>query len=249
MALRFHLGRGSYHDLDLAGAYRLIRQAVEEAPLSLGLEVEEIEQAEVIFPESWLKTFAPAWPITPAREYLQQRGVSKTLADELDLRWCALERRVAFPVRDWEGSLRGLHARAIEPDTEPKYRIMKWKDHKNMHVWLGESWADLTKPVVFVESVFDLARVYPLYRNVMAPLSATFSFRKAERVSRVMHAGMLFDADVAGSWARQRLREALPDSVLFDLIVPPPYKDPGDMPPKRLAEVLKEHLVLDDPLG
>ena len=127
----------------------------------------------------------PVADYAPAMDYLATRPVSPALAAALDLRADTAEGRVCFPVRDFQGVLRGLHGRAIAGGTSPRYRMYSQAGRNNPLIWLGEHWVDRTRPVVVVEGPFDLASVYRVYRNVASPL---FANPPAEKILRMADA-------------------------------------------------------------
>jgi DNA primase len=175
------------------------------------------------FAEDWLDTF----PRIAEHPYLTERGVPPDVAIDLDLRYDSTECRICFPVRDFHGTLRGLHGRRVIPGGL-KYRMYAYQGRTNSEVWLGESWVDFDEPYVIVESVFDLARVYEITRQVITPLTATFGRRKAERLNGTAEAYCLFDNDTAGDRAYSNLRKWTDIERLCKIPLPEGIKDPGE---------------------
>jgi DNA primase len=236
----------------LKDALQLCETSEDEGALSLGgPDLEETllgSEGAQTFPEWYLTSFQPAAEVPQARAYLKQREggpVPLGVANALDLRWDSFEKRVCFPVRDFDGYLCGLHGRATDPDTEPRYRVYKYKGLKRLDVWLGEHWVDPERPVVLVESVFDLARVYQVYRNVVTPLNATPNNDKIARIAGADLYLTLSDNDQAGKQFRERA-EKIPDATVKHIEVPVFHKDPGATPVNTLATILADHVTLDD---
>ena len=226
----------------------LIEQAVIEGALNFdGPSYEEImasRRGELHpFAEWWLDSFGPVDDAPAARAYLEERGVSPQLALDLDLRFDPRhgERRVCFPVRDFSGTLVGVHGRAILPEIEPRYRMYLHAKKNNPICWLGESWVDLNKPIVVVEGPFDLASVRRVYANVVSPLSASLSKFKLKRMADALEWVTLFDRGTGGDKGRQKISEVLGDDHVIHHFLPPAHrKDPGEMSEDELMELLSE---------
>ncbi len=238
--------RRQTHDLNLGEAMRLVQADIADTPLSLeGEHVPTDKFKPVVFSEEWLDSFPPVRFNELAVNYLLKRDIPYKVWRKLDLRWHPDEQRVCFPIRDWSGHLRGLHGRSIY-DVDPRYRMLTWHGHLNPNVWLGEDWVSLDKTVVFAESVFDLVRVYQIYRNVMSPLTASVGRKKAHRVSPVLDVITLFDNDEAGTMARAKISKELKDSAIQHLIPPAGAKDAGDMTVAEMSDFLSPYVELDE---
>ncbi len=240
--------RGQVHSIDIKGAMQMIVE-VEEGAEDLAIDEWKTGpkvEPDRAFDEDWLDRLEPAYRNGMVHPYLEGRGVPYSVAAAWDLRYMVGEERVCFPVRNWVGDLVGLHGRAVLPGADLPYRVIKYRGMKNLQAWLGEDKVDVGKPVVFAESVFDLARVYQVYRNVMCPLSASLGQVKILRVSRCLEGIVTyFDADQAGDIARRKIGQVLHDRPLTHVV--PSGQDPGEMSPQQVAKQL-EGLVDLDPL-
>lgn len=215
---------------------------------------------DCIFPEDWLAQFELAYCAKPTEghnsgvvhPYLEGRKVPYLVAKELDLRFDAVKQRVCFPIRDYKGQLRGFHGRSIWPHVELRYLAYGYSEtglpqdeKRNPQIWLGEHWVDSERPVVLTESVFDLARVYQVYRNVMCPLYATPPKSKVERLKGVKTFVTLFDNDKAGKIGRAKIASFLPNSGFIHVDLPEGVKDAGELDPKAMESLLGTYLDLD----
>lgn len=198
-----------------------------------------------VFPESWLLSFPPWHTVADARAYLAGRGVSLQAADMLQLRVDTAQRRVCFPVRDFKGRLRGLHGRAIDAGTTPRYRMYTWHGRNSPLIWLGENWVDLERPIVVVEGPFDLLSVYRCYRNVVSPLFVNPSTAKMRRMADALEWLTLFDRGKAGDLGRARVSRKLPGQIVRHARPPGHRKDPGEMTTEEIGELLQDHVQLD----
>ena len=90
-----------------------------------------------------------------------------------------------------------------------------------------------------VESVFDAAAVYGVYKNVCAPMTALVSKEKADRLKAATELVLFFDADKAGNAGRRKIRNFFQKSYIQDIYPTGGAKDPGEMRRSELIEVLK----------
>lgn len=229
---------------------------IEEAEQSMEFDFDSPDIEEMLFgkkakphyfPEWWLDSFPDAWTIKKARSYLQERNVPWSVVKALDLRCDTKEERICFPVRDFKGNLVGLHGRAINEGVEPRYRMYTYAGKNNPIHWLGESWVDLTKPILVVEGPFDLASAYRVYRNVVSPLFANPSIEKLHRMADALEWITFFDRGKGGDAGRSRITRYLGDDHVLHHIVPPEgRKDPGECSVEEIAKKLEGISQLDD---
>jgi hypothetical protein len=197
------------------------------------------------FPDWWLEGFPDGTGVGWAREYLKMRGMTKSVAAKMDVRCDPSEQRVCFPVRDFQGVLRGLHGRALDPGVEPRYRMYPQAKRTNPVVWLGEHWVDTEKPIVVVEGPFDLASVLRVYPNAVSPLFANPGAVKVKRMSDALEWVTLLDRGAGGDTGREKINKALgKDHVLKHLHPPTGRKDPGEMSKEELVELLSPHVPI-----
>lgn len=240
-----HLGADP-QKYDFGTLTRLV-ELEESQPISLDIKdfgTKPDDGVVTPWPEGYLQNMPPVHQVPQAMEYLKSRGVYGCTASLLDLRW-SISRMVCFPIRDFSGNLTGLRGRRVSPqDGESKYYVYRYNQHSNSDVWLGEHWLDFDKPVLLVESVFDLAAVFPVYSNVAAPMTATFNTRKAHRLlDNCRDVVTLFDADTAGDRARAKIAGTVGGGVLLRQLCPPEgYKDPGAMPLDEIRDLLLDVL-------
>lgn len=246
--LAHHGAKAPRYDLKTA-----MELAVADGDRPIAFAVKEWgEEAEaepyVTFPELWLATFMSALQSPRAMKYLYKRRLSDELIERLDLRYDTSLDTVCFPIRDFHGTLCGLRGRRIAPSGEqPRYHMYGNHDkQRNNSVWYGEAWLDFDQPLLIVESVFDLASVLPLYDNVCAPLSVSFSEAKAKRLKQAVEIVTLFDADKGGDKARSRIGAYLPAARLTH-VIPPDGTDPGDLTEIELRGLLTGWLKLKKP--
>lgn len=230
--------------------------AIKDYDAPIGQE-EDDGNNDTVFSEDWLCSFPPARKVKVAREYLASRGVDPYTVHDLDLRWDPKRATVCFPIRDIYGRLCGLRGRRVAPqEGQPSYHMYKTKDgpdgRYNRLVWLGENRVDWDKPVLMVESVFDYAACFPLYENVVAPLTVGMGPRKVKRMASALDIVTLFDLGAGGNKARQLIDKYLPSNYRRHLLPFGPHrykpgedaKDPGEMRQPELYALLASHLPL-----
>lgn len=237
-------------DLDRKALHELLNQIEETFELDLDYpDIEQLlfgkTQAPYVFPSWWLDSFPSYAQIAEAKTYLQEREVSAQIAKFLDLRSDTQQHRVCFPVRNFAHELMGLHGRAIYKETEPRYRMYTQKGHNNPLVWLGESWVDLSKPIVVVEGPFDVAAVLRVYPNVVSPLFANPSSEKLSRMADALEWVTLLDRGKAGDLGRNKISHVLSkDHVVEHLFMPEGRKDPGECSVEELKELFDKSSLL-----
>ena len=215
---------------------------------------------DVRFPEAFLEQFPSAMRIKRAYAYATSRGLSDETIRFLDLRYDLRNDAVGFPIRDWKGVLRQFRVRRLDPDMDQSpYHVHVGSAHRyHKTVWFGENWIDTDLPVVMCESVFDVAAVIPVYRNVCAPMSASLSRAKVRRMRKCEEIVLFFDDDgkaKAGDTAREKIRRGLSQARITDAAIrgrnrfdrSRKAKDPGEMFPKlihkSLSRVLPKRLL------
>ncbi len=155
------------------------------------------------------------------------------------MRWDAFRKRICFPVRDDQGRLRGLHGRDATGENSLPYLMYPHEHQTNPHIWLGEHYCDPEKTVVIAESVFDLARVYEHYTNVISPLTASLSKAKIDRLAGISAIVTLFDEDKAGMRARDKLTKYLSKVELLH-VSPCEAEDAADLTSEEMRALLEE---------
>jgi hypothetical protein len=223
----------------LGEAWKLIE--IEEAQ-KINLTVKEwgekeaVEEEKVIH-EGWLAQFQKAWPVPMAREYLEGRHVSQEITEALDVRWDKSMRTVCFPIRNRMGELVSLRGRRVDPkSTAPPYNVYTPMGDSPHQSWMGEQHVDFDKPILLVESVFDVASVLRVYRNVMAPLSVGINQERIKRLAKASEIVTLFDRGVGGDKARQIVQYHMGTALVTHII--PEAKDPGEMTEEMLRNQL-----------
>lgn len=207
-----HLGVDNDPTLNLPGALELLADEEEGALLEIP-DWEEGKQGPpetVVWPESVLKGYVNAWDVELAKQYLLTRGVAQEGALDWQLIWDGDDKRVVFPIRDWDGNLTGCHGRSVVPGAKLRYLSYGHKGQRNMLVWFGEHAVDPEKPVILTESVFDLLRLVNVYPNVLAALSAGLSKFKVDRVGGFPEYLSWFDYGKGGEVSRNALDKYLP---------------------------------------
>jgi 5S rRNA maturation endonuclease (ribonuclease M5) len=194
------------------------------------------------WPEWYLDDYKPAWGHLPARDYLMARNVYRKTAKELDIRYDAKRDMVCFPIRHRSGFLAGLRGRSL---TTKRYFDHVWNGNNNTSVVLyGESWIDPLKPLVVVEGPFDLAVVYPHYKNVCAIFMASINKRKMATIELAASVLAMTDSDMAGEQVFWHLRDVMPDTQRVQ--IPEGKKDPGEMTAVEIRAALEPFVKVVD---
>lgn len=232
---------------DLRQATRLwaMEESGDTPMVFMDSAADENIHVEKPWPESALSGYMLAWKVPMAMEYLKFRNVSQKTAIILDVRWDLARRTVCFPVRNWRGQLVGMRGRYILEGDGARYHDYGFNGRRNKLPWYGEHTVDLDRTVLMVESVFDYASVFRVYRNVLAPLTVGLGREKLKRVRNVLEIVTLFDNGKGGDKGRDKVSEGLSESIITHVLPPAHADDPGDMTKKELRKALKKYIVLD----
>lgn len=197
------------------------------------------------FDETWLHSFAHIHLFSEALNYVFGRGLQEWQVEDYGLRYDTSLKRVCFPVWNMKKQLVGLHGRLIDKTIDaPPYWMYPYKNQTNPLAWYGEHWLDFTKPVLLVESVFDLARVHRLYDNVACSLTAGIGPDKVKRIAKGDRYVTLYDTGTGGDAARAALTKYMRGVSLKHLKLPKGRKDPGETPLNELEDILGPYLDL-----
>ena len=173
---------------------------------ALGLEidaktVEVFEEIPALAPEVYDELFEEV--DYECADYLESRGVAIETADALGIMDWPEERRVMFPIRDFEGRLYGWTGRAYDEAVKPKVWNLKGVD-KSCHL-LGIEHATGDVPLIVVEGLFfyaylsGLIRAYGWEVDVVAAMGSSLSKEQQETIIMMdCPVIMFFDNDKAG---------------------------------------------------
>ena len=248
LELQMHNSKQHAIDVKWSEVNAVVEEAENDNIVDLDFpDIEEVlfgEKKDLhLFPEWWLDSFPPWRDVQFAKEYLKDRDVPPTLADKLDIRADTEEKRVCFPVRDFEGRLVGFHGRAVEDEVNPRYRMYLQAKQNNPIVWYGESWVDRTRPVLVVEGPFDVASCLRVYDNVVSPLFVNPSVEKIKRMADALEQFTLYDKGKGGDAGREKYDAVLGKThIIQHLMVPAGLKDPGACSEEQLYALLSPFL-------
>lgn len=189
------------------------------------------------FPVAWLDQFTMAVDSAIAMKYLADRRVTIPQATAMGLRWDVKYERIGFPIRDYNGNLRGMQGRVLT-DAKPKYLFYKYSGVACGHeVLLNENVVATEKPVLLVEGAFDYAALYPYTRQVLVLWGCRVTPQRMKRLERCTKIYTAFDNDKAGDDARERLEgSGLP---VTNLKLAASIDDVGSMMPHQLEDLAK----------
>lgn len=245
--LRYHKEHPLFPSVDFPSALKLV-SIEEEDDAFIIPDFEENKPNALIpvpFPESLLEMYPSVTDYSGAMAYLQHRSVGYKTAKYLDVRYDKSRGRAVFPIRDWHGTLVGLHGRDVT-DTHPvKWLAYKYEEHWNKLVWYGENTIDPDLPVLMVEAIFDMISCQRLYKNTMCSLLAGLSKDKVQRVSGIQEVITFYDYGQGGDRAREALDKYMDPRPQVHLKPTKEQDDPGAMTATEIYEYLRGHLPID----
>lgn len=244
-----YLSRDNMH-MNLQEASEMVEEEIELSEIDAPDYVDPSEAKEDVnpWPEDYLEEFESVFSSEEAIAYLKTRQITQRVAKLLDMRWDWKRARVCFPIRDYMGRLTGFHGRAVDPDDKLRYYAYGHNGVRNPIVWHGEQLLNPEKPILLVESVFDLASVLRVYKNSACAMFAGISKNKASRLGRLIEPTTeivtLFDYGAGGDSARKAIN-ILPNEITH-LTPTKNQKDPGDMSLHELKDMLNSPLLNRD---
>jgi len=182
-ALTIQEAENVYDDLEVA-AYDLQGKNPDGSDADFHGEIRTKE-----WPEEFLLNFVPVTENDEAHRYCAVRGIPDVVLDYLGMVWDPKRRRVAFPIRDENWALVGLHGRLIDdyyplrpeweghpdpemllnqnpdcimqPEREPPLRYFAYECEgvRNSHIWCNQHLIDMSQPVIITEGNFDYAKI------------------------------------------------------------------------------------------
>jgi hypothetical protein len=209
--------------MQIRAALQILDSEEESIDLTLVPDESRQENQIVPFPEGFWQSFPVAVGKPAPMNYLvYERLVRLEEVHDYDFRWDAKRRRVCLPVRDRAHRLCGVHGRLVDKTSadDPPYWRYKIGEMCNPQVWLGEQFLDLDQPVLLVESMFDWLMARRVYKNTVAPLSASVSQGQCRRLIDGFMFVHLFDPDKAGRRASARVEHFLPSAKHVPLWLP-----------------------------
>lgn len=216
-----------------------IRVSEGTARRVLGDSFHEGEDApESVMDESELDRFAPlseeAWT------YLnRERGLTSTTIIEWGFRWHPDSRRIAIPIRDCRGRLVGISGRTI--GSESKRKFLHSTGYSRDRYLFGEH--RLTEgghgKGIVVEGFFDAIYLWQQGYSAVALLGTYPSRMQVEKLLRFYgELIVLPDGDDPGYAAAERIKDAIDKRMPVRIAPMPKGKDPDEMSPLDLMEVL-----------
>ena len=225
-----------------AAAYRP-KRAVEFAGVRVSEDAAKrmmgyAEQAEVVLTDKDLDAFSLL--TEEATEYLiHDRGLTEDSIVQWDFRWNPKTRRIVIPIRDTKGQLVGYSNRAIDQGVKPKF--LHSKGYLRDRYLYGEQFLREggTKKGVVVEGFFDAIHLWQHGYQGVAMLGTYPSKMQVEKMVRFFgEIVILPDGDAAGYEAADRVQEALKGRIPTRIASVPHGRDPDELSPLDLAEIV-----------
>lgn len=170
-------------------------------------QMEDVREISPIEATIYLRMYPLATETPEAVSYLKDRGITRKAAELCDLRFDPDQRRILFPVYDWDKKLYGFTGRTVLSELEyPGTKYPKVKDYAGLpkdDLLLGEHLAQEGRPMLVVEGLFALLSVISRgacsYSNPVATMGSRLSDAQRDRlVDHDAPVFMLYDTDKAG---------------------------------------------------
>lgn len=178
--------------------------------------------------------------------WLEARGITKETASLFGVGFFGgkglMSGRVVIPIHNAMGELVAYAGRAIDDETEPRYKLPagfnKTRELYNLHRAVT---TDGSRGVVIVEGFFDVMKVHQAgFRSVVGLMGSSLSDTQAELIARnFQRAIVMLDGDEAGNKARAAIVGRLALDVDVRIARVPKGHQPDDLSGDELGRVLK----------
>lgn len=210
-----------------------------------------------------------AWDSKIARAYLIRRGITKDVADQMNMfyaisglvrdlkdvndeeNFTRYDKRLVIPIRE-NGTTLSIEGRDILGESaytgDPSfYRKVLYPKGSSTSTLFQYEKLDKTKPVYFTEGLMDLGpiRTCKFFKNSTTIFGATVTHRQVYLLNKFLKIVDLMDNDLAGWEALLKLGKGLErlesgaSKKLFYVVPPKGAKDPGDI-------VQKLHMTIQE---
>jgi len=189
-----------------------------------------------------------------ARDYLTgpRRHLNATTLALWGVGWLSYQKRVALPIRDWNGKLVGITGRCLDrevdgcwqPEQKPKF--LHSKGFNKAYFLFGEHLVERGLPGILLEGHFDAMYLRQMgYPNAVAVMGSALNQVQVEKVVTMFSEVTIFpDGDEPGRLAATRWEHALKGRKKVRVLSPEDGNDPDDHDADELAD-----LFLDNPMS
>lgn len=206
--------------------------------------------------------------ITLVMFYMRRRGFSDkdilNATDLYDIRFCRkgpYSNRVIFPVK-FKGALKTWTGRTISKNVDLRYKTLSDKPDKaklegyppalgpisDYLLWYDELWDMDASTIIITEGPFDAFKLMTIGRKSGIAATCLFTNRPSEAqtdllyrlLPRFRHRFLMLDQGTLASMMRMSSR--LITLKIRPLILPDSIKDPGEMEPRDLTDILTKSI-------
>lgn len=185
-------------------------------------------------PDSVLEEFK-----APIHSYAAGRGITPESWGRWELGFDRRLARVTFPVRRREGCLVGITGRDV---TGGQAKYHNYFGLRKTHFLYGEHLAVVGAPLVIVEGQIDtILTATATGYSVVSPLGEGFSPNHVRTIMDINPSRIILfpDNDAAGLLQAEKEFDALVGRFTIQVALPPPTKDPADLPASEIVGRVK----------
>lgn len=213
---------------------KIIQLVVIDEPIRL---TKQVEQPKTYLDENILNIFQSWHP------YIEQRHISKEIAERFELKYDPESESIVFPVRDKEGKLVFLTRRSVK---EKKFYIDSSAD-KIVYL-LYEATRNNYKQVIVAESQINALVAYSYGFPAVALFGAGTTENQIKELNstEIIHYILMYDNDDAGRKGASRFKRLIRKDVFITDIIMPKGKDIADCSKEEFLNILKNNDVSVD---
>jgi DNA primase len=182
--------------------------------------------------------------VDASHPYLAERGITRETAERFGVGFFpgkgSMVGRIVFPIHNAEGELVAYAGRALDPESEPRYKLPtgfnKSLELFNLH---RAAQTDSRGAVVVVEGFFDAMKVHQAgFPAVVALMGSSLSDAQAELLGAFDRVLLMLDADEAGADAAPKIAAQLARRLLVRIAAVPEGRQPDHLSTEEIRAVL-----------
>ena len=175
--------------------------------------------------------------------YIEQRKISKEIANKFQIKYDPITKTIVFPVRDIKGNLIFLTKRSIQ---DKKFYIDS--NAEKIVYLLDEAVKNNLNQVIVVESQINalVSYTYGFPAVALFGVGTTEEQIKELNKTNIIHYILMYDNDEAGRKGAFRFKNLIKKDVFVTDIIMPKNKDVADCSKEEFWDILRKNNILLD---
>ena len=174
---------------------------------------------------------------------MEQRHISKEIANKFEVKYCPEKECLVFPIRDKNGDIISATTRSVKNKT---FHLGKNRE-KTIYL-LNECLKEKCNQVVVCEGQIDALVSWSYGVPAIALFGSGTTEKQMEELNKtdIMHYILMYDNDSAGRKGANRFKKMIKKSVFVTDIIMPINKDVADCSKEEFLDILRKNNILLD---